>query len=86
MNSFFPNFENTTIISAPYRYEPLIFFINAIKHLQSIHSGEYQISTVLDQCYLLLNKFISAKEIFEDELTKIRDACKGLRIKGQSKT
>ncbi|MFW3963818.1 hypothetical protein [Acinetobacter radioresistens] len=82
MNSFFPNFENTTIISAPYRYEPLIFFINAIKHLKSIHSGEYQISTVLDQCYLLLNKFISAKEIFEDELTKIRDACKGLRVKG----
>ena len=58
MNSFLPSFENATIISAPYKYEPLIFFINSIKHLKSLSSGESQISNTLGQCYKLLNKYV----------------------------
>lgn len=82
MSSFFPSFESTTIISIPYKYEPLIFFINSIKHLKAISSGEAQISLVLDQSTRLLNKFISAKEVFEDDLNNVRDTCRHLKVKG----
>lgn len=82
MNSFFPSFESATIISIPYKYEPLIFFINSLKHLRAISSGEAQISIVLDKSTRLLNKFISAKEVFEDDLKNIRDACRCLKVKG----
>ncbi len=82
MNSFFPHFESTTITSMPYKYEPLDFFINKINILRSISSGETQISTVLDQSIRLLNKYISAKEVFEDDLKNLRESCKGFRGKG----
>ncbi|MCH7384418.1 hypothetical protein MMP71_11190 [Acinetobacter dispersus] len=82
MNSFFPSFEKSTIISAPYKYEPLIFFINSVKHLKSLSSGESQISITLDQCYKLLNKYISGKEVFEDDITNVREECKRLNVRG----
>lgn len=82
MNSFFPSFENSTIISAPYKYEPLIFFIHSVKHLKSLSSGESQISNTLDQCYKLLNKYISGKEVFEDDITSLREECKRLNVRG----
>ena len=82
MNSFFPHFESTTIISIPYKYESLDFFINKINNLRAISSGETQISTVLDQSIRLLNKYISAKEVFEDDLKNLRESCKGFRGKG----
>lgn len=82
MNSFLPSFENATIISAPYKYEPLIFFINSVKHLKSLSSGESQISNTLGQCYKLLNKYISGKEVFEDDITNVRAECKRLNVRG----
>lgn len=82
MNYFLPSFENATIISAPYKYEPLIFFINSVKHLKSLSSGESQISNTLGQCYKLLNKYISGKEIFEDDITNVRAECKRLNVRG----
>ncbi len=79
MNLYFPNFEDTTIISIPYKYDPLTLFINSIRHLKTTSSGESQISIVLNQCDLLLKKFISAKEIFNEDSTKTRDTCMTLR-------
>lgn len=84
MSSFFPSFDLTTITSIPYKYEPLIFFINSIKHLRTISSGEIQVSIVLDQSCRFLNKVISAKEIFEDDVVMIRESCKRLNIRGYS--
>lgn len=79
MNSFFQNFENSTIVSIPYKHDPIIFFMNSVKRLQAMSSGEEQISFVLNQCFQLLNKFISARKIIEDDITKTRKACETLK-------
>lgn len=79
MNSFFQNFENSTIVSIPYKHDPIIFFMDSVKRLQAISSGEEQISFVLNQCFQLLNKFISARKIIEDDIIKTREACETLK-------
>jgi hypothetical protein len=79
MNSFFQNFEKSTIVSIPYKHDPIIFFIDSVKRLQAMSSGEEQISFVLNQCFQLLNKFISARKIIEDDITKTRKACETLK-------
>ncbi|MFD1437818.1 hypothetical protein HLH14_14150 [Acinetobacter sp. ANC 4282] len=76
MSMFFPSFEQANIFFIPYDYKPLSLLVHAISEIRKTAGEEYQVIDITKKCMLIVNKYISVREIYNDDINNIREVVK----------